>query len=237
MAQRISFNIDGRDIRAREGDNLLRVAREAGIDIPGLCYNPRLSPSAACRLCVVKINGSEWPAPACTTRITDGLEVVAFDEDLESWRRELVDLLLSQHDCDCINCDMAGDCDLQQLANRYGLIGLDDEEFRQVYREAELKYARLPGISYSPEEKIGAYTGDASDCIRCGFCIEACKMDLQPVLIMEAEAMGDSALLQRMYPEDCINCNLCSYVCPAQIGLPEYMRRARRLKEETRATG
>ncbi len=232
MGKDISLTIDGREIKGREGDNLLQTARDAGVNIPGLCYHPRLSTTASCRLCVVKLNGTDAPTPACTTRITDGLEVVAFDEELEAWRRQLIDLLFSQHDCNCINCDMAGDCDLQELANRYGLIGLNNQEFRQAYRDANRKYERFPGARYSSRETAGAHTGEAADCIRCSHCVETCKMNLYPVLIMEAEEMGDLNLLRRLYPEDCINCELCSYVCPSQIGLSEYVQRAKRMKAE-----
>ncbi len=235
MAKKVTIEIDGREIQAAEGANLLETAREAGLEIPGLCHHPRLSPTASCRLCVVKIDGSEWPAPACTTEVSEGLEVVAFDEDLESWRRQLVDLIFSQHDCNCVNCDMAGDCDLQDMAYSYGLIGLNSDKFRQVHRDARSKFKNFPtfGSSSDRDKKVGSYTGEASDCIRCSYCVEACKMNLYPVLIMEAEEMDDREMLKRLHPEDCINCELCSYVCPSQIGLPEYLQRAKRMKEDS----
>jgi len=190
-----------------------------------------LSTTASCRLCVVKLDGGGAPVPACAVQVTDKLEVVAFDEDLEAWRRQLVDLLFSQHNCNCINCDMAGNCDLEELANRYGLIGLSNEKFRQTYREANRKYQRFSGAAYS-WHTFGAHAGEDSDCIRCSYCVETCKMNLYPVLIMEAEELGGLNLLRRLHPEDCINCELCSYVCPSQGGLPEYVQRSKRMKDK-----
>ena len=234
MAEQVTLEIEGKKIKAEKGSNLLQTAHEAGIDIPSLCYHPRLSPSGACRLCVVKVNDNNEPLPACTMEVEEGMKVIAFDEELESRRTRLLDLLLCEHDCNCLYCDLAGNCDLQRLAERYELIGLNPERFREVYQDAAKKFARFPTpgfLTSRPDGKIkpllsvdNEYTGEPDDCMRCAFCIEACPMDIYPVLLMEASEDQDKTLLNRLHPEDCINCGLCSFVCPSQIRIPKYFR-------------
>ena len=231
MAETVSIYVQDKKIEAREGENLLKVARDNGIEIPKLCYHPRLTPTGSCRLCVVKLNGNQKPVPACNVQVSSGLEVVAFDDELEAWRRKIVDLLFSEHDCSCINCDAAGDCELQDLAYKYGLIGLDGKRFKKVYLDTALKFKRFPAYRFLNEEPIEAnsyfsrknsYNGTPKDCIRCGFCIEACSMDLYPVLMMEAQYYDNQTQQEEYSPEDCITCGMCSYVCPAKIRLPKY---------------
>ncbi|MFW5985446.1 MAG: 2Fe-2S iron-sulfur cluster-binding protein [Halanaerobiaceae bacterium] len=233
MSNQVMIEIEGKSIEAKEGEILLKVARENGIDIPGLCFHPRLTPTGACRLCVVKINDNPNPVPACNVKVSSEMKVVAFDEELESWRRKIVDLLFSEHDCSCINCDAAGDCELQDLAYKYGLIGLNGKRFKRIYQDTAVKYKRFPfrnllqkeseeARSYFSRQK--SYNGTPEDCIRCGFCIEVCSMNLYPVLMMEARELSEEYLKQEFSPEDCITCGMCSYVCPAKIRLPRYFK-------------
>ena len=231
----VTIKIDGQEIKAKLGANLLQVARENDIAIPGLCYHPRLSPTAACRLCVVKINGSSYPEPACSQEVTAGMEVIAFDEELENYRRNLVDLMLSQHNYACIDCEMAGNCQLQDLGYHYGLVGLSSEKFCQVYDDVNRRYQKFAGFKKQYPEKTGSnrtetYTGKPADCIRCGYCIEVCPMELYPVLIMEAREYQQEKLLEELQPEECIKCGLCSYVCPGKISIPDYFPEDREVK-------
>lgn len=235
MAKEVTITIDGREVRAEEGANLLQTARDAGVDIPGLCFHPKLSPTGACRLCMVKINGRVMPS--CMTEVKDGMEVTAFDEDLESWRVTGLDIILNEHECACTGCHMAGGCSLQDLACRYGLIGLNPRKFRRFYKEIEGKLSRLPGLDRllnriaerktpTIDEPAPAYSGRHADCVRCGYCIEACPMDLYPIMIVDAYLQDDRALLKRLYPEDCIRCDMCAYCCPGEIKLPWYIQKA-----------
>lgn len=233
MEEKVTINIQDKRIEAEKGEILLQVARDAGIDIPGLCYHPRLSPTGACRLCMVKINGSKKPVPACNVKIESDMEVIAFDDQLESWRRNIVDLLFSEHDCSCINCDAAGDCELQDLAYRYGIIGLNGKRFKRIYKGAASKLKRFPlsfmingnnDVINSFFSSDQSYNGTPEDCIRCGYCIDVCSMNLYPVLMMEARMEENEVAMERFHPEDCISCGICSYVCPAKIRLPRYFK-------------
>jgi NADH dehydrogenase/NADH:ubiquinone oxidoreductase subunit G len=153
MSDLVNLKIDGTKVKAEAGANLLQVAQDNGFDIPGLCYHPRISVTGACRLCVVKIAGRPGVIPSCTVNVTDGMEVTAFDEELESMRRMLIDLLLSEHNCDCMTCGSTGACELQDLAYRYGL---DNRTRRFAARERLLPDRDLssPVLDYDPSKCI-----------------------------------------------------------------------------------
>lgn len=97
MSKLVNIIIDGKKIQAPEGANLLQVAKDNGINIPSLCYHRKLSPTGACRLCVVKIKGTNGLVMSCTVSVKDGLEIVAFDSELEETRKHTLDYLLAEH--------------------------------------------------------------------------------------------------------------------------------------------
>ena len=97
MSDTLTITIDGQKITTCKGLNLLEVARQNNIRIPSLCYHRKLSPTGACRLCIVKIKGKGGLITSCTVSVTEGLEVTAFDEELEEARRYILDGLLCEH--------------------------------------------------------------------------------------------------------------------------------------------
>ncbi|HDQ15455.1 MAG TPA: 2Fe-2S iron-sulfur cluster binding domain-containing protein, partial [Bacteroidetes bacterium] len=100
MNKEISIYIDGKEIKTVQSENLLKVARENGIEIPGLCWHPRLSPTGACRLCGVKIEGMRGIVMSCTIEAQDGMKITAFDPELEHIRKNNLDFMLSEHNED-----------------------------------------------------------------------------------------------------------------------------------------
>ncbi|MCG8634033.1 MAG: 2Fe-2S iron-sulfur cluster-binding protein, partial [Desulfobacterales bacterium] len=94
---KIAIQIDGKTIHSKPGANLLQVARQNRIEIPGLCFHPRISPTGACRLCTVKIHGQKGLTMACTVSVSAGMKVTAFDEELEANRRQTLEYLLAEH--------------------------------------------------------------------------------------------------------------------------------------------
>jgi len=205
MTATLSFTIDGRTIEARAGENVLAAARRQGVDIPGLCHHPRLTPTGGCRLCLVKIEGRRGTTTACTLQAADGLAIVAFDDELETARRRLVELLLAEHNCDCLVCEAAGRCELQELAYRYGL---DRRARRYVLPVRDL-----------PEEDVSSpvLVYDPSKCILCERCVKACDeiqgkevlsyahRGLHAVVTAGPDGWGRSA---------CDGCGECVQVCP-----------------------
>ena len=98
MSRNVIIEINSRQIPAVTGDNLLNTALEAGIDIPHLCYHPTLSPTGACRLCMVKIEGRNGLIMSCTVVVEEGMKITTSDEEIEAARR----LHRSFHDCETL---------------------------------------------------------------------------------------------------------------------------------------
>ena len=157
----VTLNIDGKNIVAQEGDNLLKVARENGFDIPGLCYHKKLTPTGACRLCTVKITGQNGLVMSCTVTIKEGMAVTAFDNELEENRRHTLNYLLAEH-------NSANDGSfydkLNELAERYNINKPGNNKYQEIYNYIKpVQDNSSPVLDY-----------DASKCIKCFRCIKAC---------------------------------------------------------------
>ena len=99
---KVSLTLDGEKIQVESGTTLLETAEKHGVEIPTLCHDPRLAPTAACRMCLVEVDGARGPMPACTTPVTDGMVVRTRTDDIVNIRRMALELLLSDHYGDCI---------------------------------------------------------------------------------------------------------------------------------------
>ena len=212
---RVSLTIDGRGIEAEAGENLLKVARDNGIDVPGLCWMEHLTPSSACRMCIVKIEGQRAVAAACATAVQEGMVVTAFDEELEDYRKLTLELILSEHDYDCGVCPKNGECELQALAFRYDL---GNDIPRRVTVPAIWKKTPMPVDRTSP---VLVY--DATRCIRCGRCVTSCD-EIQGKHVLDFVHRGSRSFVS---PEmgtwsrsSCDGCGECVQACPT-AGLTE----------------
>ncbi|MEO0250677.1 MAG: molybdopterin-dependent oxidoreductase, partial [candidate division WOR-3 bacterium] len=206
MAEMVKILIDGKEITAPKGENILKIARENGINIPGLCFCDKLSPSGLCRLCVVKVEGRPGMVPACLLTAQEGLKITAFDEELESTRKILLDNILSEHNDDCINCDKDGMCELQDLAYRYDL-GRDNRIFSPIWDKFERKIdASSPVLIY-----------DSSKCIKCMRCVKACS-ELQVKGVLNFANRGIETFIVAGLGEwsesECDGCGQCVQACP-----------------------
>ena len=201
----IRLSIDEAEITAAAGATVLEAALSAGIPIPHLCLHERLSATGGCRLCLVRVEGLADPVASCTTQVRDGMVITAFDDGLESMRRMLVDLLLAEHNCDCLVCESAGSCELQDLAYRYGL----DRRSRRF----ALPERGLPGSDDSSPVLIQ----DSSKCILCERCIKACD-EIEGKAILSFAHRGLSTVVTASPlgwgASDCDGCGECVQVCP-----------------------
>ena len=111
----INITIDGRPLSLEKPINLLEAAKLVDIEIPHLCYNECLSIFAGCRLCIVEIEGRNKIETSCSVLARDGMVIHTNTERLRTLRRDLLDLLISNHPTDCLTCDKVGCCDLQDL--------------------------------------------------------------------------------------------------------------------------
>ena len=201
----IRLDIDGRQTTAAAGDSVLDAALSAGISIPHLCHHERLSPTGGCRLCLVKIDGVPGPVTSCTTPARDGMTVTAFDDELESMRRLLIDLLLAEHNCDCLACESVGACELQDLAYRYGL----DVRSRRFGLPAQ----EMPNQDVSSPVLIH----DPTKCIVCGRCVKACDdIKGKEILSFAGRGLGTAVTASPLGWEGsrCDGCGECVQLCP-----------------------
>src|SRR5664279_5069774 len=111
-----TLRIDGADVAANEGQSILAVATENGIDIPTMCHLDGLSDTGSCRLCVVQIAGSNKLTPACTTVVAEGMEVTTTSDELVEYRRTITEMLFLERNHICAVCVANNHCELQDLA-------------------------------------------------------------------------------------------------------------------------
>jgi len=203
----VSLTIDGKQIRAVEGDRVLWAALDNGIYIPNLCaIRERSEPFASCRVCFVEVEGIDMPVTACTTPVTEGMVVNTRGPKALRLARTSFELLLSNHPVDCTHCPRNGSCELQSIAKQLG-VKLKTKRFRKVLRN-------LPIDSSSP-----TFVYDPNKCVLCGKCVWVCEDELgigaigfahrgfqRRVTTFGDEPIGSSS---------CQGCGACVDVCPA----------------------
>jgi formate dehydrogenase alpha subunit len=196
--------IDGKKVQATVGANLLQVARENGFDIPGLCYHKKLSPTGACRLCMVKVAGTKGFVMSCTLLVTDGLEITAFDEELELARKKTLEYLLCEHNEER---DGSYHDEFRELVVRYGLADPKQRSYPKIVDQ----------LVYGRENSSPVLDYDASKCIKCFRCIKACA-EIQGKNVLSFSDRGITshivAGLNHWASSECDGCGECIQLCP-----------------------
>jgi NADH-quinone oxidoreductase subunit G len=117
----ITFEIDGKQVRAREGEMLVDAAKEGDVEIPYFCYEPKLGqPVGACRMCLVEIEGIPKLQTSCSTPVRDGMVVITTSDRVKHAQNAVVEFLLVNHPLDCPVCDKGGECPLQDISFGWG---------------------------------------------------------------------------------------------------------------------
>ncbi|MDX2415270.1 MAG: formate dehydrogenase subunit alpha [Bacteroidales bacterium] len=204
MTKSVNIIIDGEKFKVPEGLNLLQAARDNGLDIPGLCYHKKLTPTGACRLCVVKIEGQRGLQMSCTLKAKEGMNITAFDSELEESRRRTIDYLLAEHN-DSI--DGTYEDELWTLAGRYGLQDHAARQYPNIFNELSFKMDNSsPILSY-----------DASKCIKCFRCIKACE-EVQGKNVLSFSERGIVSHIiagfNKWSDSECDGCGECIQLCP-----------------------
>jgi len=195
--------VNGVNIRVEGNKTILEACRESGIYVPTLCHDERLEPYGGCRLCLVEIKGLPRPLAACTTPVQDGMEIVTESEMLTRLRRTNLSLILSNHPDDCMICEKAGDCELQELAYKYNVKPGDyaGEKWDFPVREDN------PFITYEPNK-----------CILCARCTRICQevvmADTIELTGRGFYSMPDTAYSAPRSLKNCEFCGQCVSTCP-----------------------
>lgn len=196
----LKITIDGKTAQVPQGTSVLDAAKILDISIPTLCHHPKLTPFGGCRLCIVEIKGIPRPVTSCTTPVTEGMEVTTSTPEIERMRKTVLQLLLSDHPNDCMLCECAGDCTLQELAYFYGARGDAYEGERRVYPKRD-------GNPFLER--------DMEKCIMCGRCVKVCD-EVQGLGAIDFTYRGFKSKICPPYEEDlnCEFCGQCVSTCP-----------------------
>ena len=196
----VTLTVDGKKVTIRKLSTVLDAVRKLDIPIPTLCHHPDLTPYGGCRLCIVEIKGLSRPVTACTTPVSEGMEITTTSPKLEQLRKTTLELILSDHPNDCMVCERAGDCVLQELAYFYGIKENRFQGERRVYKKRDDN----PFIER-----------DMDKCILCGQCVRICD-EIQGVGAIDFVHRGFRTKISPPYEKDlnCEFCGQCVAVCP-----------------------
>ena len=200
----IKVTIDNITVTVPEGTTLLDAAHKAGIDVPTLCYLRGISEIAACRMCVCEVEGARALVAACVYPCTDGMVAHTNTPKLNDYRRKTLQLIISDHNMDCLACVRNNHCELQDLCERYGV-------------EKSDYYAGEKNV-FTIDELSPSIVRDNNKCILCRRCVGACEK-YQSVGVIGANERGfatyiGSAFGMPLAETSCVNCGQCIAACP-----------------------
>jgi NADP-reducing hydrogenase subunit HndD len=201
--KQISLTIDDTPLQVDSGTTIMEAAELLGIRIPRLCYHPDLSLAGSCRVCVVDVKGMGYYMAACSSQVWEGMEVQTNSPAIRQARRDIVELLIDNHNMDCQTCERDGNCELQNLAYSMGVRA----------RHFEGRRKRFP-IELSSHSVVR----DSEKCVLCGRCVRVCE-EIQGVCNLSQHGRGFTTVvgpahLANMDDSVCIQCGQCINVCP-----------------------
>ena len=229
MPDDITISIDGVEIKTQPGKMVLEAAIDAGIYVPYLCYHPGMEPFAACRMCVVSVEGGRGYPAACTLPVADGMRVSSEAQDVIELRRSVMQMLIAEHPNGCLTCHRIDICGPSDVCLRH--VSVNDRcvtcpknercEFKDTVRylgmelESPLnyKYKQIPLEVSDP-----FYDRDYNLCIACGRCVRACEEIRGDDAICFTERSGKAlvgtSFGTSLLESGCEFCGACIDVCP-----------------------
>ena len=199
----INIEVNGRTVWAEKGEMLLTALRRAGIKVPTLCHIDGLTPTGACRMCVVEVEGQRGLVPSCAFPAADGMKIRTHSPRAVQARKTIIELLLANHPDDCLYCVRNGNCELQELAEELGV-----------------RSRRFAGdrTRHTLDASSPSIVRDPAKCILCSKCVRICE-EVQHVSAIDFIGRGSRAKIGTAFDEglnvsSCVNCGQCVTVCP-----------------------
>ena len=223
--------IDGHSYTMRDGETILSfLKRHKGNDfVPTLCDAPNLDPFGACRVCSVEVSleedGPRKTVASCHAPIGEGMHIHSHSPAIKDLRKNIIELVLTDHPLDCLTCEVNGNCELQDVAAKVGI--------REVrYPEGETHLDRAKDLSHP------YMTSDLSKCINCYRCVRACD-EVQGEFVLSMAGRGfDTKIIkgldQSFMESDCVSCGACSQACPTSAISDVFQSKAIHATETTR---
>lgn len=199
----VNIKINGMELSVPAEYTVLEAARENGIEIPTLCYLKDVSKTGSCRMCIVEVRGARALQAACVYPVSEGLEVFTNTPKVRQQRKVTLELLLSNHDRQCLSCARNQSCELQALADELGVT--------EISYEGEMN-------TYDVDDVSPSLIRDNNKCILCRRCVNMCK-DVQTVAVIDTMERGfktkiASAFEMPLADTSCVNCGQCIISCP-----------------------
>ena len=199
----VTVYIDKQPVQIEAGATILEAAKKAGVEIPTLCYLKEINAIGACRICVVEVKGAKSLQAACVTPVMKDMEVFTNTAPVRKARKMTLELILSNHPKDCLTCIRNLNCELQQLAESFGL--------RQVRFEGAM--TRYPKDTSTP-----SLVREPEKCILCRRCVAVCEK-VQTVKAIWPQERGFDTVIDPAFHEPlmdvaCTLCGQCALVCP-----------------------
>jgi formate dehydrogenase major subunit len=203
--------IDHQEFEIVEGETILSFIRRYKEKnfIPTLCDAPNLEPFGSCRVCSVEValekNGKVKTMASCHTPVAEGQSIYTSTESVKTLRKNIVELVLTDHPLDCLTCEVNGNCELQTVAAQVGIREVRyPEGDNHLYREKDLSHPYM--------------TSDLSKCINCYRCVRACD-EVQGQFVLSMSGRGfDTHIIKGLdesfMDSDCVSCGACSQACP-----------------------
>lgn len=201
--ENVNIKINGQSMSVPADYTILQAARDAGINIPTLCYLKDISQTGSCRMCVVEVKGARNLQAACVYPVSEGLEVMTNTPKVRASRKVTLELLLSNHERKCLTCVRSRNCELQTLADELGVTDITYEGIRSEHEIDDLS----PSI-----------IRDNNKCVLCRRCVSVCK-NIQTVAVIDAIERGFNTTIASPFNMSlaevpCVNCGQCIAACP-----------------------
>ena len=198
----VNLTIDGRQISVEENTTIMEAARSVGIQIPSLCYLKGINEIGACRVCVVELEGKDRLITACNNICKEGMVIYTNSPKVRKDRRTTVELILSEHDCQCVTCMRSGNCSLQKIANDLDILELPFHQY----------------LEHQPWDKTFPLIRDSAKCIKCMRCVQVCDK-VQGLGVWDVEGTGYHTTVNvsghnSIREADCALCGQCITHCP-----------------------
>ena len=220
----VNLTINGKAVSVPAGTTILEAAKAAEVRIPTLCAYEGMGPHAACKLCVVQVEGDKKEKLACAVKVAEGMNVTTDSPELFDLRKATLTEMFRQHKVDChhcartggtriedldpwfcqncfyCDCERDGFCELQALAREFGISQLPFEPQQN---------------DFPVDESTGVMVRDCNKCVKCRRCVDVCKAQGMGILGMLKTEKGTTVGAKNgLMADGCLRCGRCVDACP-----------------------